>query len=200
MAVLTDGAGRYCGYMLPDQTTNQIILQNFILMLLKSLVGVLLIWSQTWALKMEQWQLFKLSSETIPTAIDTHHRPVINELRHGRTQRTIDLASELDMECLWFCFAELIQKVLNEIKEHWNTHYIRKSRHDTVSGRPDSLYYLPHCHGGGNHFIMPIPEAEIHYARAHVIDLQDDNIHQDYFNYALQACNQSAFKGSHILI
>jgi hypothetical protein len=115
----------------------------------------------------------------------------INFFKDLVAQRTIDLASELDMECLWFCFAELIQKVLNEIKEHWNTHYIRKSRHDTVSGRPDSLYYLPHCHGGGNHFIMPIPEAEIHYARAHVIDLQDDNIHQDYFNYALQACNHN---------
>lgn len=115
----------------------------------------------------------------------------INFFKDLVAQRTIDLASELDMECLWLCFAELIQKVLNEIKEHWNTHYIRKSRHDTVSGRPDSLYYLPHCHGGGNHFIMPIPEAEIHYARAHVIDLQDDNIHQDYFNYALQACNHN---------
>ncbi|CAB3979164.1 Hypothetical predicted protein [Paramuricea clavata] len=115
----------------------------------------------------------------------------INFFKDLVAQRTIDLASELDMECLWFCFAELIQKVLNEIKEHWNTHYIRKSRHDTVSGRPDSLYYLPHCHGGGNHFIMPIPEAEVHYARAHVIDLQDDNIHQDYFNYALQASNHN---------
>ena len=67
----------------------------------------------------------------------------INFFKDLVAQRTIDLASELDMECLWFCFAELIQKVLNEIKEHWNTHYIRKSRHDTVSGRPDSLYYLP---------------------------------------------------------
>ncbi|CAB3999308.1 Hypothetical predicted protein [Paramuricea clavata] len=45
----------------------------------RSLVGALLIW----ALEMEQWQLFKLSSETLPTAIDTYHRPVINILRHG---------------------------------------------------------------------------------------------------------------------
>ena len=35
-------------------------------------------------------------------------------------------------ECLWFCFAELIQQDLDFVKIHWNTHYIRQSRHDTV--------------------------------------------------------------------
>ena len=62
--------------------------------------------------------------------------------------RQLDTTSELQMECLWFCFSEVLQKELDEIKEHWNTHFIRKSHHDTISGRPDSLYYLPQLHGG----------------------------------------------------
>lgn len=47
--------------------------------------------------------------------------------------RVVDLTSELEMECLWFCFSKLLKNVLNEVNEHWITHRIRKSRHDTVS-------------------------------------------------------------------
>ena len=47
-------------------------------------------------------------------------------------QNKLNLASEVQMECLWFCFSGLLQTVLNEFKEHWNTHYIRTSWHDTI--------------------------------------------------------------------
>ena len=67
--------------------------------------------------------------------------------------RVVDLTSELEMECLWFCFSRLLQKMLDEVKEHWNTHRIRRSRHDTVSGRPDSLFYLPELHGISEQFL-----------------------------------------------
>lgn len=68
--------------------------------------------------------------------------------------RLVDLTSELEMKCLWFGFSKLLQNVLNEVKEHWITHRIRKSRHDTVSSRPDSLYYLPELHGVGDQFLL----------------------------------------------
>ena len=57
-------------------------------------------------------------------------------------QGTFNPASELESECLWFCFAPLLQEDIEQLKEHWNTHYIGKSRHDTVSG----LLLLPCCH------------------------------------------------------
>ena len=84
--------------------------------------------------------------------------------------RVVDLTSELEMECLWFCFSRLLQKMLDEVKEHWNTHRIRRSRHDTVSGRPDSLFYLPELHGISEQFLLSISEAEMNYARLHVIE------------------------------
>lgn len=62
-------------------------------------------------------------------------------------RRVVDLTSGLEMECLWFCFSGLLQKILAEVKEHWNTHRIRGSRHDTVRGRSDSPYNLPELHG-----------------------------------------------------
>ena len=52
-------------------------------------------------------------------------------------KRIVDLTSDLEKECLWFCFSYLLQNILDEIKENWNTHRIRGSRHDTVKGRPD---------------------------------------------------------------
>ena len=45
-------------------------------------------------------------------------------------------------------FFKLTQKDVDMVKQHWNTHYIRKSRHDTVSGRPDELFFIPESHGG----------------------------------------------------
>lgn len=100
--------------------------------------------------------------------------------------RVVDLTSELEMECLWFCFSRLLQKILDEVKEHWNTHQIRRSRHDTVSGRPDSLCYLPELHGASDQFLLPITEAEMSYARSHVIESGSDNEYQEYFEYVFQ--------------
>ena len=67
----------------------------------------------------------------------------INFFKDMVDKRAVDLTSELQMECLWFCFSQLLQKVLDEIREHWNTHRIRRSRHDTINGTPDSLSVMP---------------------------------------------------------
>ena len=50
---------------------------------------------------------------------------------------------ELHRACMLFCFADLIQKDLNFVTAHWDTHYIRRSRFDTTPGIPDVLYHLP---------------------------------------------------------
>ena len=93
------------------------------------------------------------------------------------------------MECLWFCFSDLIQRTLDDVNEQWNTHYICRSRFDTVEGRPDSLYYLPELSGGANHFFVPVPEAETNYARSHIVETEEDNLYQDHFNYVLESCD-----------
>ena len=91
------------------------------------------------------------------------------------------------MECLWLCFSALIQKVLNEVKEHWNTHLIRKSRHDTVNGRQDSLFYLPEIRGG-TQFLLPMTEADRQYAHCHIVETEEHNDYQEYFQYVSEVC------------
>ena len=50
--------------------------------------------------------------------------------------------SMIHEECLWFCFAEIIQKDQGFVCLHWNMHYIRKSGHNTVPGKPEELYSI----------------------------------------------------------
>ena len=49
----------------------------------------------------------------------------------------------IHLECLWFCFAKVIKAYLDKVKDHWNSYHIGHSRHDTVSGVPDVLFFLP---------------------------------------------------------
>ena len=46
------------------------------------------------------------------------------------------------MECNWFVFFSLLQTVLDEYSCYWNSHCTRQSRHDSVAGIPDVLFYL----------------------------------------------------------
>ena len=46
-------------------------------------------------------------------------------------------------ECSWFVFSSLLQTELDEFRCYWNSHYTRQSRHDSVAGIPDVLFYLP---------------------------------------------------------
>lgn len=55
----------------------------------------------------------------------------INFFKDLVDERQLVTTSELQMECQWFCFSDVLQE-LDEIKEHWNTHFTWKSRHDTI--------------------------------------------------------------------
>jgi len=101
-------------------------------------------------------------------------------------QKIIDTSSEISMECLWFCFHKILQEELDNVKEQWNTHSIRRSRFETVPGRPDSLYFLPELHGGMPNLKMEVPATEINYVLQHIVEDCDTDIneYQDYFKYA----------------
>ena len=45
----------------------------------------------------------------------------------------------------------LLQKELDEFSYHWNSHFTRRSRHDSVSRIPDVLFYLPEESSFSNH-------------------------------------------------
>ena len=98
----------------------------------------------------------------------------------------------MNKECLWYCFSGVLQSDCDSVKDHWNTHYIRHSRHNTVRGRPDSLFFLPEYHGATNNLLLSITPNEMECVSQQVIVQQDSNEYQEYFDYARQGLNISA--------
>eukprot|EP00112_Aurelia_sp_Birch-Aquarium-sp1_P023513 Seg7030.2 transcript_id=Seg7030.2/GoldUCD/mRNA.D3Y31 product="hypothetical protein" protein_id=Seg7030.2/GoldUCD/D3Y31 len=101
----------------------------------------------------------------------------------------VDLTDPLSRECMWYCFANLLQSHLNQVMEHWNTHYIRRSRFETVHGRPDSLYVFPERRGGQPNLLTNVSEEERVYAWSHLIDNDGQNEYSDYIEYLMNALN-----------
>ena len=101
-------------------------------------------------------------------------------------QHKIDMSSEMSKECLWYCFSKLVQEECNTVREHWNTHYIRGSRHNTVKGRPDSLYFLPEYHGATSNLLASVATNEIVCVTQEITLQEHDNEHQEYFEYVRQ--------------
>ena len=48
--------------------------------------------------------------------------------KYMESTETVNFANIIDTECLWYCFSTILQNDLNSVKDHWNTHRIRKSR------------------------------------------------------------------------
>lgn len=95
------------------------------------------------------------------------------------------LGNDFHMRCLWFCFSRLIQNELDNVKDQWNSHYIRRSRHDTVPGVPDLLYYLPE-NTGAIDCLVPVSQAKIHEVEAQChMDVEED-FFKEYFEYIME--------------
>lgn len=107
-----------------------------------------------------------------------------NFFKDLESEGVLDSTSELRMECLLYCYATVLQNDLNILKEHWNSHRIRKSRHNTVSGRPDSLFYLPEHHGAEENLLLKVPQSEVDYVSEHIVNMNNGSEYQDYFEYA----------------
>ena len=106
-------------------------------------------------------------------------------------QQVFTSGNELQMECLWFCFATLIQQDLDRLKEDWNSHYSRESRHDTVKGRPKELFYLPELRGTDD-FLAPVSAQQCNFITENSPPLTEStNEYQAYFQFAFQAAGLS---------
>jgi len=98
--------------------------------------------------------------------------------------------NELETEALWYCFCGIIQKDLDIVKEHWNTHLIRGSRHNTISGRPNELFSLPESKGGVDGLLQDVSKESIQYAAHQLLNFEhENNEYQEYFNYVLSNSN-----------
>ncbi|XP_046855923.1 uncharacterized protein LOC124449024 [Xenia sp. Carnegie-2017] len=95
-------------------------------------------------------------------------------------QRQLNLCDDNVKQCLWFAF----QSSLDEVQLYWNTHHIRPSRHETVSGVPDILFSIPEQYGGFD-CLVQVPDEKLQEVEMRIAQQETENgkIFQDYFNY-----------------
>ncbi len=112
----------------------------------------------------------------------------MNFLKDVVEEQNIDTGAGFQRDCLWFCFAELIQNDLDAFLEHWNSHKIRRSRYDTISGKPDALYFLPEQYGGMANLTLNVPQHEIDYAKNNLVEKEEHTESFEYFQYVVATC------------
>jgi hypothetical protein len=98
----------------------------------------------------------------------------------------LDTSNRLHTECLWFCFCDILQRELDDMKESWNSHYVRASRHHTRHGIPNKLYFTPESVGVDDHKQLCLSsditavETEVPVAVTNGLSAH----YQEYFTYA----------------
>ena len=89
----------------------------------------------------------------------------INYLKNVRERGIYNDGNNIHVECLKFCFSEIIQKELHRVARLWNLHKIRPSTNaDSPHGRPDILYHIP-LTSGTRDFGSQVVDEDIEIAR-----------------------------------
>ena len=72
----------------------------------------------------------------------------IKYMKDLRDRGIYDDSDNIQVECLKFCYCDLIQKELYKVAQLWNLHNIRPSSNaEMPSGRPDTMYFVPEITG-----------------------------------------------------
>ena len=69
----------------------------------------------------------------------------------------------------------------------WNSQYIRNSRHETVSSRPNELFFLPEMHGAEN-YLHSISELQCKDVEENHLTDEKVNEYLEYFIYVKEQC------------
>ena len=78
----------------------------------------------------------------------------------------------------------MLQQDLDFFRVHWNTHFIRQSRHATIAGKPDEIYFLPENFGAEDQ-LQPITHVQLEEVASRCEQAIESNDYQSYFNYVV---------------
>lgn len=102
----------------------------------------------------------------------------------------LDASDTIQIECLWFCFNKIVQIELDQVMEAWNNHYVRKSRHHTASGVPNTLFLLPETVGTIDHMhqydVSDLEEIENELGQSDADDSNESMLYHEYFTYVTE--------------
>ena len=95
----------------------------------------------------------------------------------------LDTSNHMQMECLWFSFSKVIEDELIQVKNSWNSHYIRRSKYQTAAGIPNKLYFIPEELGAEDHK-QPFDASDLLEAENEITSTSSAaNVSSDYIDY-----------------
>ena len=105
---------------------------------------------------------------------------------------TLILGCHFHMERAWFVHSEFMQYEMDRVRDEWNSHYIRESRHSAVGGVPDEMFFLPEAqrYSDCGYEVTEIEingifaQRDIHAEAAKLLD-RDDREMIRYFKYVV---------------
>ena len=56
-----------------------------------------------------------------------------------------DPTDHVQVECLRYCFMDIVRKELNSVAVEWNQHIISRSVNGDPIGRPDTMHFYHIC-------------------------------------------------------
>ena len=83
-------------------------------------------------------------------------------------------------------FSTILQNDLNSARDHWNQHIIRKSRFQTIHGRPNVLYEIPSRSRGQECLKLTISNEMFNQTAASVTEEEYPEDYQEYFSYLME--------------
>ena len=109
----------------------------------------------------------------------------INFFKDMVAKGTLDTSKKLHLECLWFCFVKIMKMGLHEMKESWNSHYVRKSPYYTAHGIPDPLFFLPESLGTID-FKKAYLQQDLQEIEHQDVQTEDEThlVYEEYFAYS----------------
>ena len=125
---------------------------------------------------------------------------ILQRDRIGWWRRFFQDLADLDMftndpviiECIRFCFTDIIRKDLVSIKNDWNVHIISRSRNNGTRGRPDTMYYLPHLFDTRDYKIEIDPDEFADVAVCVSNDIED--VSDEFKEFAREVLRGSGFE------
>ena len=97
-----------------------------------------------------------------------------------REDGEFDTSEELQKQCIYFSFQKVIQNELDDVRNRWNTHYIRRSRHNTEAGIPDEMFFLPESFNTTD-YKEEVADEDLFQMKQQLVLDENANIYFDYF-------------------
>ena len=105
-----------------------------------------------------------------------------------------DPSDPVQVDCLRFCFIELLREEVTEVATVWNQHIISHHRNGRLTGRPDIMFFLPHTYDTIDH-LQCVSDEDIDEFQGVIGQLPDD-FSDDFREFAFYFIDQEDFEMS----